>query len=61
MTLICAWCGKTLRRGRGPVSHGICESCSLAVQASLEHWNDRATGDLEMSGAASHMLASAAA
>jgi len=25
--LICAWCGKIMREGEDPPSHGICEPC----------------------------------
>lgn len=35
MPSICAWCGKKLRRGTGPVSHGICGRCSRAVEAGV--------------------------
>jgi hypothetical protein len=31
MKTICAWCGKLLRDGHGPVSHGICETCAKKV------------------------------
>ena len=30
MTIVCAWCQKVLRRGSGPVSHGICGRCAEA-------------------------------
>lgn len=32
---VCAWCGKTLREGPEPVSHGICESCAEENLVSL--------------------------
>jgi hypothetical protein len=37
MALICAWCNRTLRRGPGPVSHGICERCSRIVESRVVH------------------------
>lgn len=27
MKTICAWCGKLLKPGDGPTSHGICPEC----------------------------------
>jgi len=27
MRVICAWCGKLIREGDEPISHGICEEC----------------------------------
>lgn len=30
---ICAWCGKILREGAEPVSHGICQHCADAILA----------------------------
>lgn len=34
MTVVCAWCGVTLKRGDGrEVSHGICGACSKAVES----------------------------
>ncbi|MGH2608115.1 MAG: hypothetical protein ACRDHF_03410 [Tepidiformaceae bacterium] len=39
MVLICAWCNRTLRRGTGPVSHGICDDCSRIVESrSVARW-----------------------
>jgi hypothetical protein len=35
MVLICAWCNRTLRRGSGPVSHGICARCSALVESRV--------------------------
>ncbi len=37
MRVVCAWCGAVLSEsaGAGPVSHGICESCSLTVQRAF--------------------------
>ena len=32
MRVVCAWCGVVLSGERGPVSHGICASCSLTVE-----------------------------
>jgi hypothetical protein len=26
--LVCSWCGKTIREGETPVSHGICVACA---------------------------------
>ena len=37
MVLICAWCNRTLRRGSGPVSHGICERCRQIVESRVVH------------------------
>lgn len=36
MTVSCAWCGLILRRGEGPVSHGICEDCARRELAALD-------------------------
>ena len=33
MSVVCAWCGTTLKRGDGAVSHGICASCSKLVES----------------------------
>lgn len=27
----CAWCGLTLREGRRPISHGICQACKAEL------------------------------
>jgi hypothetical protein len=27
LKLICAWCGKVMREGEEPASHGICPEC----------------------------------
>jgi hypothetical protein len=35
MVLICAWCNRTLRRGTGQVSHGICTRCSEIVESRV--------------------------
>ena len=32
MRVVCAWCGAVLTEAAGPVSHGICDSCSLNVE-----------------------------
>lgn len=32
MRVVCAWCGAVLTDSAGPVSHGICDSCSLTVE-----------------------------
>ena len=34
-TLICAWCGFLIRKGVGPVSHGICRPCADAMLAQM--------------------------
>jgi len=28
MNVICAWCGKILKEGSEPTSHGICRKCA---------------------------------
>jgi len=28
LMVLCGWCNKLLRMGRGPVSHGICTACA---------------------------------
>lgn len=37
MRVMCAWCGAVLSEsaGAGPVSHGICASCSLTVERAF--------------------------
>jgi hypothetical protein len=35
MQVVCAWCGATLSGKDGPVSHGICGSCSLSVERAF--------------------------
>ena len=34
LRVVCAWCGKVLREGVGPVSHGICTVCATKVSAA---------------------------
>lgn len=34
--IICAWCGKVLREGTLPASHGICRECKRAMQAEAD-------------------------
>lgn len=29
--VVCAWCGKLLKDGKEPISHGICEPCAKKV------------------------------
>ena len=31
-TVICSWCGKLLRKGTLPISHGICPSCVVKFE-----------------------------
>ncbi len=35
MRVVCAWCGVVLSGDSGPVSHGICASCSLNVEKAF--------------------------
>lgn len=36
MRVVCAWCGAVLSEASGgPVSHGICASCSLTVERAF--------------------------
>lgn len=35
MNVVCAWCGVVLSEAAGPVSHGICASCSLTVERAF--------------------------
>ncbi len=35
MRVVCAWCGTTLSGVEGPVSHGICGSCSISVERAF--------------------------
>ena len=35
MRVVCAWCGDVLSGAAGPVSHGICASCSLTVERAF--------------------------
>ena len=35
MRVVCAWCGVVLSDLNGPVSHGICDSCSLTVERAF--------------------------
>jgi hypothetical protein len=35
MLVVCAWCGTTLSGKEGPVSHGICDGCSLSVERAF--------------------------
>jgi hypothetical protein len=36
MRVVCAWCGVVLSEAEsGPVSHGICDSCSLTVERAF--------------------------
>ena len=40
MRVVCAWCGAVLTDAAGPVSHGICDSCSLTMERA---WHRRGT------------------
>ena len=31
--IICAWCGKVMKEGEEPVSHGICKECAKKIEA----------------------------
>lgn len=35
LKVICAWCGKTIRKGRGPISHGMCPKCERTMEEEL--------------------------
>jgi hypothetical protein len=35
MRVVCAWCGEVLSDAAGPVSHGICASCSMVVERAF--------------------------
>ena len=35
MRVVCAWCGLILSDATGPISHGICPSCSMAVERAF--------------------------
>ncbi len=35
MRVVCAWCGVVLSDAAGPVSHGICPSCSLTMERAF--------------------------
>lgn len=35
ITVLCAWCGLTLRPGGGRVSHGICRECAPVLLAKI--------------------------
>lgn len=35
MRVVCAWCGLILSDASGPVSHGICPNCSIAVERAF--------------------------
>jgi hypothetical protein len=35
MQVVCAWCGGILSGTGGPVSHGICASCSMTVERAF--------------------------
>lgn len=32
----CAWCGRVLREGPEPTSHGICAECMARLESSLK-------------------------
>jgi hypothetical protein len=32
---ICAWCGKTIRTGTQPVTHGMCPTCREQMMAEF--------------------------
>lgn len=34
----CAWCGKLIREGREPTSHGMCKECERDY---LMEWDER--------------------
>ncbi|KKL04366.1 hypothetical protein LCGC14_2616780 [marine sediment metagenome] len=33
MRVVCAWCGRELRPGKGQLSHGICLPCAKALDS----------------------------
>lgn len=33
LKLVCAWCGLVIRKGVGPVSHGMCSACQKQFEA----------------------------
>ncbi len=35
MRVVCAWCAMVLSDVNGPVSHGICDSCSATVERAF--------------------------
>ena len=35
MGVTCAWCGEVIEEGPGPVSHGMCGKCWLALVATV--------------------------
>jgi hypothetical protein len=34
MKTICSWCGRVLREGPLPISHGICDDCAVKMEAA---------------------------
>lgn len=35
MRVVCAWCGKIIEAGDGPISHGVCEPCVVLLDQGL--------------------------
>lgn len=36
MRVVCAWCGRVLREGAEPTSHGMCAACAEAVEPLVQ-------------------------
>ncbi len=57
MRVVCAWCGSSPGSERGPVSHGICESCAALFERAYlralaeRHTRKRAPARLRRAGA----------
>lgn len=47
ITMLCAWCGVTLRQGGSTVSHGICRDCAPTL---LEKIRERLEGNSQGAG-----------
>lgn len=33
--VVCAWCGRILKHGKRPVSHGICQKCQQKLKREI--------------------------
>jgi len=49
MKIVCAWCGRTIRKGDSEeclVSHGMCPRCRLRVRKEIEDFCSQVQQDI---------------
>ena len=53
MKVVCTWCGKTIKPGTPPISHGMCDDCKRRVLDGIEAETERDSGTVLENG---HMV-----